>query len=68
MFGSLKIYANACICIYFNETFHCKAINCNARRNEKFLDLIEKTYPYKGYCIPFLMEKVVKTFFITDKI
>ena len=47
-FGSLKIYANACICIYFNEAFHCKAINCNARRNENFLDLIEKTYPYKG--------------------
>ena len=28
--GSLKIYANACICIYFNEAFHCIAINCIA--------------------------------------
>ena len=24
--GSLKIYANACICIYFNEAFHCNAM------------------------------------------
>ena len=27
--GSLKIYANACICIYFNETFHCASLCCN---------------------------------------
>ena len=30
--GSLKIYANACICIYFNEAFHCFAINCIAMK------------------------------------
>ena len=28
--GSLKIYANACICIYFNEAFHC-ALQCKAQ-------------------------------------
>ena len=39
LIGSLKIYANACICIYFNEAFHRKAMKIFSIKSRKLIPI-----------------------------